>query len=92
MTLLSLASWFSCSFQRLLLSVAILALLNAAAAAQEPAESPEVQAAVVQPVINDGVAVGSERTDSPRLTISTFLQLRAQLEGAVAAYKQERDS
>jgi MscS family membrane protein len=92
MTLLSLASWFSCSFQRLLLSVAILALLNAAAPAQEPAESPEVQAAVVQPVINDGVAVGSERTDSPRLTISTFLQLRAQLKGAVAAYKQERDS
>jgi MscS family membrane protein len=92
MTLLSLASCFSCSFQRLLLSVAILALLNAAAPAQEPADSPEVPGVGVKPVFDGMVAVGSERTDSPRLTMSTFLQLRAQLESAVAAYQQERDS
>lgn len=91
MSLLGLASWFSCSCQRLLLSLAILALLCAAAPAQGPADKAEIQAAGEQPYPDDGFLAGPERTGSPRETLSTFLQLRAQLESALAAYEQARD-
>jgi hypothetical protein len=90
MSLLGLASWFSCSCQRLLLSLAILALLCAAAPAQGPADKAEIQAAGEQPYPDDGHCqskfVYFAKTSEPDFVAIDFPAFfRVDLSGSMAA-------
>ena len=79
-------------YRLLLPGLAILALLSANALAQErPDQSETNTAAAQQPSGAGDFLVPPVRTDSPRQTLSTFLQLREELEAALAAYQQHWD-